>query len=69
MSCDCEDDTDEDGDEETYELKAGAGWMTAEAEAQSPDEAYELWERAWERMLSDVEAMTEKERERAGVRR
>ncbi|AGM11951.1 hypothetical protein DNAM5_92 [Haloarcula californiae tailed virus 1] len=70
--CGCDHDEDDESDEaepETFEVSGGAGWLMAEAEGETPDEAYEVWERMWDRMLSDVEELSEREREQAGLSR
>lgn len=70
--CDCEheeEDEEEDSEEKKYEVSAGAGWLMAEVEAEDPEEAYEIWERMWDKMLEDVSDLSEREREQAGLTR
>lgn len=70
--CDCEheeDDEEEEQEEQSFEVSGGAGWLMAEAEAESPEEAYAVWEQMWERMLDDVSELSDREREQAGLKR
>jgi predicted RNase H-like HicB family nuclease len=56
-------------DDETYHVEAGAGWLIAHGDGETPEEALAQWEAMWERMLSDVEELSDKEREQAGLAR
>lgn len=68
-NCECENDEEETADEEPiYEIEGGAGWMYASATGDSPDEAYEIWEEMWDKMIKDVEKMSHETRLQAGVR-
>lgn len=52
-----------------HHVEAGAGWLMANASAESPEEAMAIWLDMWERMLEDVEELSGKEREQAGLAR
>lgn len=56
-------------EEGNFHIEGGAGWLMAHAHGQSPEEAYEQWESMWDRMLEDVEELSEQEREQAGLSR
>lgn len=56
-------------DDEVYHVEAGAGWLMAHAHGDSPEEAKESWEEIWDRMLDDVEDLSDGEREQAGIAR
>lgn len=50
-----------------HHVEAGAGWLMANASAESPEEAMAIWLDMWERMLEDVEELSGKERRQAGL--
>lgn len=56
-------------EEDQYHVEAGAGWLMAHANADSPEEAMAIWLDMWERMLDDVEDLSDQEREQAGLSR
>lgn len=51
-----------------YHVEAGAGWLMAHANADSPEEAYANWLDMWEKIIKDTKELTAKEREQAGLR-
>lgn len=53
----------------SFHVEAGAGWLMAHGEADTPEEAYALWLDMWERMIEDVEELSDQEREQAGLTR
>lgn len=55
--------------DETFHVEAGAGWLIAHGDGNTPAEAVEHWEYMWDRMMDDVEELTEKQREQAGLSR
>lgn len=55
--------------EQSFHVEAGAGWLIAHGDGETPEEALAQWEAMWERMLSDVEELSDKEREQAGLAR
>lgn len=50
-----------------HHVEAGAGWLMANASAESPEEAMAIWLDMWERMLEDVKDLSEDERRQAGL--
>lgn len=54
---------------ETYYVEGGAGRMEAHGDADSPEQALENWEYMWEKMLEDVEELSDRERGQAGLKR
>lgn len=56
-------------EDDQYHVEAGAGWLMAHANADSPEEAMAIWLDMWERMLDDVEDLSNQEREQAGLTR
>lgn len=56
-------------DNRSYQLGGGAGWLNSNVEADSPEEAFELWLRQWEQMITTTENLTERQREQAGMTR
>ncbi len=68
--CCSEEDTEggDSGPDATYEMSGGAGWVSAEAEGETPEEAYEYWLKMWERMVDDVEGWSGSQRQQAGLR-
>lgn len=55
--------------EETYHIEGGAGWMVAHGDGNSPEEAYSYWLKMWEKMISDVQTLSAREREQMGTMR
>ena len=54
---------------DTYHVEAGAGWLMAHGDADTPEEAYAQWLDMWERMIEDVQTLEGSERAQAGVNR
>lgn len=54
---------------EHHHVGAGAGWMSAEVSADSPEEAMAIWLDMWERMLEDIDELSDRQREQAGLSR
>jgi FAD/FMN-containing dehydrogenase len=54
---------------DTYHVEAGAGWLMAHGDADTPEEAYAQWLDMWERMIEDVKQLEGSERAQAGVSR
>jgi hypothetical protein len=52
-----------------YRTWGKAGSLLVQSSADSPDAAREQWESIWSQMLADVEELSEKEREKAGLAR
>jgi len=52
-----------------YHVAAGAGWLMAETSAESPEEAMAIWMDMWDRMLEDVEELSDRQRQQAGLTR
>ena len=56
-------------EDKTYHIEGGAGWMVAHGDGDTPEDAFEKWEAMWSRMLEDVEQLSDREREQAGMMR
>lgn len=54
---------------DTYHVEAGAGWLMAHGDADTPEQAYAQWLDMWERMMEDVKSLEGSERAQAGVSR
>jgi len=51
-----------------HHVEAGAGWLMANASAESPEEAMAIWLDMWERMIQDVKDLSDEERTQAGLK-
>lgn len=60
-------DGEEEEESETYTMDAGAGWMHASAEGDTPEEAYEYWEKMVDKLIEDLDNMDVEERNQVGL--
>lgn len=61
------DDENGNGKYPKYTVRAGAGHLDAMVEAEDAKTAYELWEKAINKMVKEVEGMSEEERNQIGL--